>query len=130
MSGAAALAATPPGRCLSGLTDFISMTIGSGGPVEHAGAPYCEKHAARSFSAASIEAPAAPDVIEADDRTYRVERRAGRSLGDKRVWTVVPVAGNAPARRSPVASTAAAAAIAPADVDPHPRAALGSADAE
>jgi hypothetical protein len=51
MSGARALAATPPGRCLWGIgrppDDSFRFC---GAPVEHAGAPYCQKHARAAYT--------------------------------------------------------------------------------
>ena len=55
--GARALAATPPGRCLwpnrFHLDDDRFQFCG--GPVEHAGAPYCQKHQRAAYTRVSNE---------------------------------------------------------------------------
>jgi hypothetical protein len=89
------------------------------------GKSYCSKHQRLAYEHDGEDIAALDDVVDDGNRTYRVERQAGRSLGDRRLWHVVPVAGSAPARRSPdSASTAATSSRAASDEDSHPRAAL------
>jgi hypothetical protein len=85
------------------------------------GKSYCPKHQRLAYGAE--DTAALDDVVDDGNRTYRVERQAGRSLGDQRIWKVVPVAGSAPARGSPDSASVSAASRAASDEDAHHEAA-------
>ncbi len=98
--GATKLLALGRGCCVwpRGSLDDPNMTW-CGEPVEHAGASYCERHRRRSICCTETDAPD-DDIVEDVDsgRSYRIERTAGRGLGDRRVWRVVPIAPGGTAR--------------------------------
>ncbi len=94
------------------------------------GSAYCSKH--REASIGTGEDTAAPDdVVDDAGAHYRIERRAGRGMGDRRQFRVVPAGVQKPASRSPVGVKDEPAAHVPLDhEDSRQHAAHGFPDAE
>src|SRR5882724_1223536 len=86
--GATKLLALPRGCCVwpsRHVLDDPRMEW-CGEPVEHAGAPYCSKHAARARpEVGTSEDTGAPEIVEDTDTgaRYRIVVARGRNLGDK-----------------------------------------------